>query len=521
MKGVIMSKLYHIMAALIASLLPGLAAAQEAVSLDERINGLFADYTSWYVSFIFAPLPGTDFSWIALWLVVGAVVFTVYFGAIQFSGFAHSIRLVKGDYSDPNDAGEVSHFQALATALSGTVGLGNIAGVAVAVSIGGAGATFWMIVAGLFGMATKFTECTLGVKYRNEYPDGSVSGGPMYYMVKGFQERGLPLGGAMAVLFSVFTILGALGGGNMFQANQAHAQISTVVGDYPGWITGVVLALLTFAVIAGGLKSIARVTEKIVPFMGIFYVLVSLLILLINYDQILWAFGQIIEGAFTGLGVVGGFTGALIQGFRRAAFSNEAGIGSAAIAHSAVRTKEPVTEGYVALLEPFIDTVVICTMTALVIVISGVLAQDPTTGLYIWNAELGRITTADDVGGVALTSAAYATAFSWFPVLLMIAVVLFAFSTMISWSYYGLKAWTYLFGEGAVKELIFKIIFCLFIVIGAAASLGPVIDFSDAMLFSMAIVNIIALYFLMPIVKRELHSYRNRLQSGQIVKQAK
>lgn len=293
MKGFIMSKLHHIMAALAACLLPGLAAAQEAVSLDELINGVFADYTGWYVSFIFAPLPGTDFSWIALWLVVGAVVFTVYFGAIQFSDFAHSIRLVKGDYSDPNDAGEVSHFQALATALSGTVGLGNIAGVAVAVSIGGAGATFWMIVAGLFGMATKFTECTLGVKFRNEYPDGSVSGGPMYYMVKGFKEQGLPLGGAMAVVFSIFTILGALGGGNMFQANQAHAQISTVVGDYPGWITGVVLALLTFAVIAGGLKSIARVTEKIVPFMGVFYVLVSLMILLINYDQILWPLARL------------------------------------------------------------------------------------------------------------------------------------------------------------------------------------------------------------------------------------
>ena len=425
---------------------------------------------------------------------------------------------MRGDYSDPDDAGEVSHFQALATALSGTVGLGNIAGVAVAVSIGGPGATFWMVVAGLFGMATKFTECTLGVKYRNEFPDGHVSGGPMYYIVKGFAERGLPLGGFMAVLFSIFTILGALGGGNMFQANQAHAQLAGVLGDYPGWITGVILAGVTFAVIAGGLKSIARVTEKIVPFMGVFYVLVSVLILIINWDMIGWAFGQIFMGAFTGLGVVGGFTGALIQGFRRAAFSNEAGIGSAAIAHSAVRTKEPVTEGYVALLEPFIDTVVICTMTALVIVISGVLNQDPETGLYIWNAEAGRIATEGEVSGVALTSAAYARAFSWFPVLLMIAVVLFAFSTMISWSYYGLKAWTYLFGEGAVKELIFKIIFCVFIVIGAAASLGPVIDFSDAMLFSMAIVNIIALYFLMPIVKRELNSYVARLRSGEIVK---
>ena len=513
-----MNKLFTFAMAIFASLLPTLAAAQEAVGVDQRINQIFADYTGWYVSFIFAPLPGTNFSWIALWLVVGAVVFTVYFGAIQVKGFWHSIQLVRGDYSDPDDAGEVSHFQALATALSGTVGLGNIAGVAVAVSIGGPGATFWMVVAGLFGMATKFTECTLGVKYRNEFPDGHVSGGPMYYIVKGFSERGLPLGGFMAVLFSIFTILGALGGGNMFQANQAHAQLAGVLGDYPGWITGVILAGVTFAVIAGGLKSIARVTEKIVPFMGVFYVLVSVLILIINWDMIGWAFGQIFMGAFTGLGVVGGFTGALIQGFRRAAFSNEAGIGSAAIAHSAVRTKEPVTEGYVALLEPFIDTVVICTMTAMVIVISGVLNQDPETGLYIWNAEAGRIATEGEVSGVALTSAAYARAFSWFPILLMIAVVLFAFSTMISWSYYGLKAWTYLFGEGAVKELIFKIIFCVFIVIGAAASLGPVIDFSDAMLFSMAIVNIIALYFLMPIVKRELNSYVARLRSGEIVK---
>ncbi|MEX3314236.1 alanine/glycine:cation symporter family protein [Sulfitobacter sp. PS-8MA] len=513
-----MNKLFTIFMAACAALLPGLAAAQEAAGIDERINQVFADYTGWYVSFIFAPLPGTNFSWIALWLVVGAVVFTVYFGAIQLKGFWHSIQLVKGDYADPNDAGEVSHFQALATALSGTVGLGNIAGVAVAVSIGGPGATFWMVIAGLFGMATKFTECTLGVKYRNEFPDGHVSGGPMYYIVKGFSERGLPLGGVLAVLFSIFTILGALGGGNMFQANQAHAQLAGVLGDYPGWITGVILAGVTFAVIAGGLQSIARVTEKIVPFMGIFYVLVSILILLINWDMIGWAFGQIFMGAFTGLGVVGGFTGALIQGFRRAAFSNEAGIGSAAIAHSAVRTKEPVTEGYVALLEPFIDTVVICTMTALVIVISGVLNQDPETGLYLWNAEAGRIATEGEVSGVALTSAAYARAFSWFPVLLMVAVVLFAFSTMISWSYYGLKAWTYLFGEGAAKELVFKVIFCLFIVIGAAASLGPVIDFSDAMLFSMAIVNIIALYFLMPIVKRELNSYVARLRSGEIVK---
>jgi AGCS family alanine or glycine:cation symporter len=487
-------------------------------SIDETVNALFSSATGWFVNFIFSPLPGTSFPWIVLWLVVAATVFTLYFGFIQFRAFKHSIELVRGDYSDPNDAGEVSHFQALATALSGTVGLGNIAGVAVAVGIGGPGATFWMILAGLMGMASKFTECTLGVKYRNEYDDGTVSGGPMYYMTKGFAERGLPAGRFLAVLFSIFCILGALGGGNMFQANQAHAQISNVVGDYPGWITGVIFAGIVFAVIVGGLKSIASVTEKVVPFMGVLYVLTAIVILLMNFDKIGWAFGQIFEGAFTGLGVAGGFVGALIQGFKRAAFSNEAGVGSAAIAHSAVRTKEPITEGFVSLLEPFIDTVVICTMTALVIIITGQLVADPATGQYLLNEAGSAIQTVDGNSGVALTSAAFSSSFGWFKYILAIAVILFAFSTMISWSYYGLKAWTYLFGEGKTKELVFKVIFCVFVVIGAAANLGPVIDFSDAAIFAMAVVNIIALYFLMPIVKRELNSYLSRLKSGEIKK---
>jgi len=486
-------------------------------SIDQTVNAIFSSSTGWFVSLIFAPLPGTSFPWIVLWLVVGATVFTVYFGFIQFRAIRHSIDLVKGDYSDPNDAGEVSHFQALATALSGTVGLGNIAGVAVAVSIGGPGATFWMILAGLMGMASKFTECTLGVKYRNEYPDGTVSGGPMYYISKGFAERGIAGGKPLAVLFSIFCILGAFGGGNMFQANQAHAQISSIVGDFPGWITGVVFAVVVFSVIVGGIKSIANVTEKVVPFMGILYVAASLIIILMNVDKIGWAFEQIFAGAFTGLGVAGGFVGALIQGFKRAAFSNEAGVGSAAIAHSAVRTKEPITEGFVSLLEPFIDTVVICTMTALVIIITGQLTSDPETGLYLVG-ESGRIITADGSSGVALTSAAFGSAISWFPYVLAVAVVLFAFSTMISWSYYGLKAWTYLFGEGKTTELIFKLLFCVFVVIGAAANLGPVIDFSDAAIFAMAVVNIIGLYFLMPVVKVELKSYLARLKSGEIKK---
>lgn len=493
-------------------------AAQEAASLDARVNEIFANVTGPFVSLIFAPFPGTSFPWIVMWLVIAASIFTVYFGFVQFRYFKHSIQLVKGDYSDPNDAGEVSHFQALATALSGTVGLGNIAGVAVAVGIGGPGATFWMILAGLLGMASKFTECTLGVKYRNEYPDGTVSGGPMYYISKGFDELGLPGGKILAILFSIFCILGALGGGNMFQANQAHAQISGIVGDYPGWITGIVFATVVFAVIVGGIKSIASVTEKVVPFMGLLYVGAALIILLVNYDKIGWAFGQIFVGAFTGLGVAGGFVGALIQGFKRAAFSNEAGVGSAAIAHSAVKTKEPITEGFVSLLEPLIDTVVICTMTALVIVISQQLIIDQTTGNYVLNEAGTAIATVGDVSGVALTSAAFASGISWFPYVLAVAVVLFAFSTMISWSYYGLKAWTYLFGEGKASELTFKVIFCIFIVIGAAASLGPVIDFSDAAIFAMAVVNIFCLYFLMKLVKKELFSYTSRLESGEIKK---
>ena len=498
-----------------ATLMAGTAQAQ---SMDDTINNIFAASTGWFVTAIFSPFPGTSFPWIVAWLVVAASVFTLYFGFIQFRVIGHSISLVKGDYSDPNDAGEVSHFQALATALSGTVGLGNIAGVAVAVGIGGPGATFWMILAGLLGMASKFTECTLGVKYRNEFPDGHVSGGPMYYLTKGFAERGMPGGKILAVMFSIFCILGAFGGGNMFQANQAHAQLSGVLGDYPGWITGVIFAIVVFIVIVGGIKSIARVTEKVVPFMAILYVGTALIIILMNIGNIGWAFGQIFAGAFTDSGIAGGAVGALIQGFKRAAFSNEAGVGSAAIAHSAVRTKEPITEGFVSLLEPFIDTVVICTMTALVIIFTQQLVVDPETGLYVWDEAAGRIATVGDTSGVGLTSAAFGSAFSFFPYILVIAVVLFAFSTMISWSYYGLKAWTYLFGEGQTQELVFKLLFCFFVIVGAAAQLGAVIDFSDAAIFAMAVVNIIGLYVLMPIVKREVESYLSRLKSGEIKK---
>lgn len=485
------------------------ALAQESGGIDEAVNAAVAPVSNAIVSVIFytVPLFGADMPLIVLWLVVAAAFATVYFRFIAFRAFGHAIALVKGDYANPKDAGEVSHFQALATALSGTVGLGNIAGVAIAVSIGGPGATFWMILAGLMGMSLKFAECTLGVKYRNEYPDGTVSGGPMYYLSKGFAEKNMPgLGKVLAVFFAVCCIAGSLGGGNMFQANQSFQQFVNVTGGEgsfmadKGWLFGLIVAIIVGAVIIGGIKSIARVTEKIVPFMAVVYCTAAIIIILAHIDQVPAAFGAIIGGAFSPEGVAGGAVGALIQGFKRAAFSNEAGIGSASIAHSAVRTKEPITEGLVALHEPFIDTVVICTMTALVIVI---------TGMY---------SAGGGMSGVELTSAAFETVFPWFPYVLAVAVILFAFSTMISWSYYGAKCWTYLFGENRSMDLLFKLIFCIFVVIGASMNLGPVVDFSDSAIFAMAIANIIGLYVLFPVVKVELDSYWSRLQSGEIKK---
>jgi len=485
-----------------ALLMPISAFAQET-GIDQKVSEIFGTLFGPFVSFIFysVTINGVSFPLIVAWLIICAIVLTVKMGLIQFTGVKHSFELLRGVYSNPKDAGEVSHFQALATALSGTVGLGNIAGVAVAVSLGGPGATFWMIIAGLFGMAAKFTECTLGVKYRVEFPDGHVSGGPMYYLSKGLANQGKPrLGKVLAVLFAVMCILGSLGGGNMFQGNQAHQMIANTFGVFTetGWLFGLILAAIVGAVIIGGIKSIAKVTEKIVPLMAGIYVGTALIILFANFSEIPTALGVIIKGAFAPEAIGGGIIGVLIQGLKRASFSNEAGVGSAAIAHSAVRTSEPLTEGYVALLEPFIDTVVICTMTALVIVITGTYAN------------------AEGLSGVALTASAFQSVFPWFGIVLAIAVLLFAFSTMISWSYYGLKCWTYLFGESKVSELSYKFIFCVFVVIGCSMSLGPVIDFSDAAIFAMSIANVLGLYMLMGEVRRDLSDYQARIKSGEI-----
>ena len=476
--------------------------------IDEAINNATAPIATLIGQIVFFKIPvfGAQLPLVVLWLVVGAVFFTFYMGFINLRGFKHAIELVRGDYADPKSHGEVSHFQALATAVSGTVGIGNIGGVAVAVTVGGAGATFWLIVAGFLGMSTKFVECTLGVKYRNEFDDGHVSGGPMYYLRQGFKERGMEgFGKFMGTFYAVGIFIGALGIGNMFQSNQAYVQLNNVTGgalDGFGWLVGLILAAVVFAVIVGGIKSIARVTEKIVPFMAVFYCLFAIIVILMNVDAIPQAIANIFTGAFTGEGVAGGALGAMIIGFQRAVFSNEAGIGSASIAHSAVRTDEPVTEGVVSLLEPFIDTIVICTITALVIGTAQVAAPD----------------FAGEAVGVAMTSAAFEREFSWFPIPLAFAALLFAFSTMISWSYYGLKGWTYLFGEGEAGQTAYKVMFCAFVALGCVVQLGPILDISDALVFLICVPNILGLYFLAPIVKREMQSYFARIESGEIKK---
>lgn len=506
---------------LLIGFLAGIPALAQAKSFDEAINDFFQPITDFisaivFVSFRFslggAPI---DVPIVLVILIAGALFFTVHFKFINFRKLGLSLDIVRGKYSDPNDSGEVSHFQALTAALSGTVGLGNIAGVAIAISIGGPGATFWMILAGLIGMSSKFVECTLGVKYREVSEDGTVYGGPMYYLSKGFANMKMMIAGkehdytkmgkVLAAIFAVACIGGSFGGGNMFQVNQAFQQFAgmSFMEDTwlsnNGWAFGVIMMVLVAVVIIGGIKSIAKVTDKIVPIMCGVYVLCALIVLGANFTAIPEAFGSIITGAFGYEPLAGGLVGVLIQGFRRAAFSNEAGIGSASIAHSAVKTSNPASEGLVALLEPLIDTVIVCTMTALVIVITG---------------EYKDVS----VDGITLTSNAFSSVISWFPYLLVVAVMLFAFSTMVTWSYYGAQAWAYLFGKSKAMDYTYKVIFCLMIVVGAASQLDAVIGFSDAMIFLMLFPNMIGLIFLVPVVQSELDKYLGKIKNGEIIK---
>ncbi|MCX5274923.1 alanine/glycine:cation symporter family protein [Streptomyces virginiae] len=477
-------------------------------SVDEAVSGFFEPIAKWLGDIVFysVPVGGTQLPLIVAWLVVAGLVFSGWFGLVQIRKFRLAVNVVRGKYDEKGSTGEVNHFQALTAAVSGTVGLGNIAGVAVAVSIGGPGATFWMILCGLLGMATKFVEVTLGVKYREVHADGTVSGGPMHYLPKGLAERfgarGKTLGKVLAVLASAMILFFGLFGGNLFQVNQSYAQLVSVTGGESGMMGssagalffGVLIAAIVGIVLLGGIRSIASVTSKLVPAMAGIYIVACIVVILVNVSAVPSAISTIIEGAFNPEGVAGGVLGALIIGFKRAAFSNEAGLGSAPIAHSAVKTKHPASEGLVALLEPFIDTVVICTMTALTIVIAN-------------PASWGEARKGEGVGGVTITSDAFGTVLPWFPYILTIAVMLFAISTVLTWGYYCMKAWTHLFGRSRTSELTFKVFYTLFAVAGSLLTLQTLIDMADAVLFMLAVINIIGLYLLAPVVKRELNTF--------------
>ncbi|WP_299887386.1 sodium:alanine symporter family protein [uncultured Lacinutrix sp.] len=519
----------------------------QSKGLDEQINDAFMPFATWWESFVLSPITiyGYNIPIVLILLLLGALFFTFYFGFINVKHFPTAIQVVRGKYDalevqqvemkinvhsvdgdivdtikDESHHGEVNHFQALATAISGTVGLGNIAMVAVAISIGGPGATFWMVMAGLLGMSSKFVECTLGVKYREIDKDGHVFGGPMYYLSQGLKEKGFTvLGKILAVSFAVLCVGASFGGGNAFQTNQAAAQIISrfgIEGSASGSIIGLIFAIFVGIVIIGGIKRIAKVTEKVVPLMAVLYVASALFIIFSNFSFVDDAINLIITEAFTPKATItGGFIGVMIQGFRRAAFSNEAGAGSAAIAHSAVNTKFAASEGLVGLLEPFIDTVVICTMTAIIIVMFNM------DGVFVYGDVInGQALMADGsrLGGVNLTSMAFDNAIPGSSYVLVVAVTLFAFSTILSWSYYGLQSWKYLFGRGKLIDLSYKIIFLIFTVLGAAITLDAVIKFSDAMILALVFPNMIGLLFLFPKVRKELKKYLKAIKGIKTVK---
>ena len=502
--------------------------------LDQKIDEAFKPFADLVGSIVFFEIMGTPF--VLILLVASALFFTLYFGFPNIRFFGKAINVVRGKYdhvdhttsgnedlavdgdikdtiSDESKEGEVTHFQALATAVSGTVGNGNIAGVALAIALGGPGATFWMIVCGLLGMSSKFVECTLGVQYRDIDKDGTVYGGPMYYLSKGLKERGFAmLGKITAVLFAIFCIGGSFGGGNAAQSNQATLVLKELIGWDSGWagfIVGCVMAVLIGIIIIGGIKRIASVTEKIVPFMAVMYLIACLYIILSNYSLVDDAIALIVQEAFNPQAIgVGGVIGVLLVGFKRAAFSNEAGAGSASIAHSAVKTKYSASEGMVALLEPFIDTVVICTMTALVIIIYNF------GGAFDYGGEGSVMIDGVAYEGAGITSKAFGEYIPYSNVFLTIAVVLFAVSTMISWSYYGLQSWKFLFGRGKRADITYKVLFLIFVVIGASASMKSIWGFSDAMIFAMVFPNMIGLFFLFPVVKKQLARYLDAIKSS-------
>jgi len=476
------SKIINQFYLLIPLIMSSQVSAQSFDQYVDTIVGPAADLVS-NIIFFELTLGGNSFPLIVVWLIAAGVFFTIYLRFINITGFKHAYELLRGKHPESGSSGELSYFQALATAVSGTVGIGNIGGVAIVISLGGPGAIFWLIVAGFVGMTTKFVESVAGVMFRNINPDGSVSGGPMYYLEKGIGNMGY-------AKFGKFL--------GMFQCNQAFEQFLFISGGEEsffadkGWLFGGLLAALVGLVILGGIQSIAKVTSKLVPFMTVFYVIGSLIVLGINFDKIPWAFSAILSQAFSPTSMAGGVIGVMILGFQRAAFSNEAGIGSAAIAHSTMKTDNPIKAGFIGLMEPFIDTVIICTMTGLVII---------TT---IYSPDIA----SQGLQGIQLTSKAFSSSISWSAGPLSFIAILFAFSTMIAWSYYGLKGWTYLVGESYYAESFFKIIFCMFVAIGCMVNLGSILKLSDALIFVVAIPNLLGLYLLSPLIKQALEKYK-------------
>ncbi|MBT3234322.1 MAG: alanine:cation symporter family protein [Bdellovibrionales bacterium] len=553
-----MAKVYFLFLAIISFFTNGIGAAvgeQQAaqVGLLRSFIDNFASISAKMEYFVFYKweiAQGVEIRIVIAWLIIASVWFTIYMGFINLRGFKHAVELIQGKYINPDKnlggKGEVSPFQALTAALSGTVGIGAIGGTAIAIGIGGMGAIFWIFMAGFFGMTMKFMECTLGVKYRNEYENGRVSGGPMYYISKGFAEYGYfmaNLGKLFGMLYAIGIAIGALSIGNMFQSNQAYKQLNQVytlmtdgpmtngvanIGNLNPWLIGSIFGVIVFAVIIGGIKSIVKVTEKIVPFMAVLFLTFAVIVIIYNIKYIPQTFAEIFTGVFTAKGVAGGAVGCLMIAFQRAIFSNEAGIGSASVAHSAVKTEHPPTEGFVALLEPFFGTIIILFISALVIGTSQI--ADPsireTLDLVRENAfnilnnpdYIPGSNGAGDIKGIVIASNAFERVFPWFPYPLAIAACLFAFSTMIAWAYYGLKGWTYVFGESMISEVSYKLLYCIFIVVGAVASLKSVLSFGDAMTYFICIPNIIAIYLLGPKVKREASIYFTKIKSGEIKK---
>lgn len=489
-----------------------------AKEIDKKIDEVFAPISDAFSNFVFYPVSinGVDLPIIIVWLLIGAIIFTIVTKGIGVWGFKHACDIITGKFKskhkegDEEDEGEVSSFQALATALSGTVGLGNIAGVAVAITLGGPGAVFWMIIGSIFGMASKFMEATLGVKYRKVNEDHSISGGPMYYISHGLTKMKLrPLGQFLAITFAWMCIISSFGGGNMFQITMATSQITEITGGENSffynnsWVCGLLIAILIGVIIIGGIKSIVRVTEKVVPFMCVLYIVAGLVVIFYHYTQIPTVIMTIFNEAFNPVAVKGGIIGCIIWGLRRSVQSNEAGVGSAPIAYAAVKTREPASQGFVSLLEPFIDTVVLCTITAFVIIITGTHHNH------------------DGLVGVELTSRAFESVIPFSQYLLALAIILFAVSTMISWAYYGQKAWNYVFGEGIKRTRTFQLIFCIVIVIGSSMNTMSIIDFTDATMFAMAVPNIIGMYILIPRVLEELRGYCRRNNVGIFKNQVK